>query len=70
MKYKPAVCCEMMRVENIDAPSSSEGFVFHDAECYINGCCNGGCFVLGFIKFCPWCGKPLAPGLEIPAGRG
>lgn len=31
----------------------------HEGIWYVNGCCGGGCSVLGGIEFCPFCGSKL-----------
>ena len=43
--------------EKPDSPHTKS----YNGKWHVNGCCGGGCYVLEDIKFCPFCGKDLAP---------
>jgi hypothetical protein len=74
MKY----CCDKFKHE-ATAPYEGKGIPMYpstvipktqiqqvdDGTWAVNGCCWGGCFVLGNMKFCPFCGTKLPDKKEI-----
>ena len=56
---RPKACC-MSMTDHLADWEAREGIEWAGEQWVVNGCCHGGCCVLTWISYCPWCGTYLA----------
>ena len=60
-KTQPTPCCPAMAELNDAYPGFHEGFEPDGPTAWtFNGCCRGECYLLTGVRFCPFCGAPMA----------
>ena len=57
-------CCQKFKYQAELPPNSPGWFEFCEGWS-IEGCCGGGCYVVSYMKYCPFCGSLL----ESPKGK-